>query len=109
MFLKGRENDADEAHSEHPSKLWDENSVKREQKLLNTNRRLNVRLMYDLLDVPKSSVHRIMTKDLLMRKVCTKLVLKVLSDEQKHSHERCQRRPSDPCDEGYESLTICVT
>jgi len=53
--------------------------------VLDRDRRLNVRLITEEVGLPKTDVHRIITEDLHMSKICAKLVLKNLSDEQKDS------------------------
>jgi hypothetical protein len=44
---------------------------------------MNVRLLADTVNIPKTVVHRIVTDKLNMRKVCAKVVPKLLTDEQK--------------------------
>lgn len=44
---------------------------------------MSVRLLVDTLNIPKTFVHRIFMDELNMRKVCAKLVSKLLTDEQK--------------------------
>jgi len=53
--------------------------------VLDRDRRLNVRLITEEVGLPKTDVHRIITEDLHMSKICAKLVPKNLSDEQKDS------------------------
>ena len=40
-------------------------------------------MISEILNLPKTIVHEIVTENLEMRKVCAKLVLKVLTDELK--------------------------
>ncbi|KAJ8936243.1 hypothetical protein NQ318_006169, partial [Aromia moschata] len=47
------------------------------------NRRLSVRLISETLDNTKTIVHEIVSESLGMRKLCAKLVPKVLTDDQK--------------------------
>ena len=47
--------------------------------VLDRGRRLNVRLIAEEVELPKTDVHRIITEDLHMRKICAKVVLKNLS------------------------------
>lgn len=44
---------------------------------------MRVRLLADTLNIPKTVVHRIVTDELNMRKVCAKQVPKLLTNEQK--------------------------
>jgi len=48
--------------------------------VLDRDRCLNVRLIAEEVGLPKTDIHRIITKDLHMRKICAKLVPKNLSD-----------------------------
>jgi len=54
--------------------------VARGKAVLDRDRRLNVRLIAEDVGLPKTDVHRIITEDLHMRKICAKLVPKNLSD-----------------------------
>ena len=72
----------DDLRSVRPTSQTDEN-VTRVRDLLNSDRRKSVRLLADPVNIPKTVVHRIVTDELNMRKVCAKLVPKLLTDEQK--------------------------
>ncbi|GFV22918.1 protein GVQW3 [Trichonephila clavipes] len=48
--------------------------------LLNTDRRLSVCMIVEQLGMDKMVVHKIISEDLGMRKICAKLVPKVLTD-----------------------------
>ena len=48
--------------------------------VLDRDRRLNVQLIAEEVGLPKTDVHRIITEDLHMRKICAKLVPKNFSD-----------------------------
>ncbi|XP_029163429.1 protein GVQW3-like [Nylanderia fulva] len=82
-FKESREEVADEARSGRPSTSRTDDNVTRVRDLLNKDRRMSVRLMSEQLNLPKTDVHRIVSEDLAMRKICAKLVPKVLSDAQK--------------------------
>jgi len=47
------------------------------------NRRLTVRSIAQHVNINKETVRKILTEDLDMRKVCAKIVLKELTEEQK--------------------------
>ncbi|KAJ8958704.1 hypothetical protein NQ318_016431 [Aromia moschata] len=87
-FAEGREDGNDENRAGRPSTSSSDDNVKRVRDLLNTDRRLSVRLISETLDITKTIVHEIVSVSLGMRKVCAKLVPKVLTDDQK------ARRPS---------------
>ncbi|KAJ8948152.1 hypothetical protein NQ318_009240 [Aromia moschata] len=76
-FAEGREDVNDENRAGGPSTSSSDDNVKRVRDLLNTDRRLSVRLISDTLDITKTIVHEIVSKSLGMRKVCTKLVPKI--------------------------------
>ena len=82
-FKDGREGVEDEQRAGHPSIARTEISVARVKIVLDRDRRLQVRLIAEEVGLPKTDVHGIITEDMHMRKICAKLVLKNLSDEQK--------------------------
>jgi len=79
-FKVGRENIEDEQRAGRPSTSRIENNVARVKAVLDRDRRLNVQLIVEDVGLPKTDVHRIITEDLHMRKICVKLVSKNLSD-----------------------------
>lgn len=83
-FKDGREHVEDEERSGRPSTSKTDENVKRVKAVLDSDRRASVRLIADEVGLPKSDVHRIISEDLHMRKVCAKLVPKVLTEEQKN-------------------------
>ncbi|KAJ8947781.1 hypothetical protein NQ318_017054 [Aromia moschata] len=72
-FAEGREDVNDENRAGRPSTSSSDDNVKRVRDLLNTDRRLSVRLISETLDITKTIVHEIVSKSLGMRKVCAKL------------------------------------
>jgi len=76
----GRESIQDEQHAGRPSTSRTENNVARVKAVLDRDRHLNVRLTAQEVGLPKTDVYRIITEDLHMRKICTKLVSKNLSE-----------------------------
>jgi len=78
-----------------------ENIVACVKDVLDRDRCLNVWLIAEEVGLPKMDVHRIITEDLHVRKICAKLVPKNLSDEQKDnralvSRELLDRVTSEP-------------
>ena len=73
-FKKGRESVEDKKRAGRPSTSRTENNVARVKAVLDRDRRLRVRLMAEEVGLPKTDVHRIITEDLHMRKICVKLV-----------------------------------
>jgi hypothetical protein len=82
-FKDGRESAEDEQLAGRHSTSRTENNVARVKTVLHRDRRLSVRLIAEEVGLPKTDVHRIITEDLHMRKICAKLASKNLSDEQK--------------------------
>ncbi|KAJ8949006.1 hypothetical protein NQ318_005180 [Aromia moschata] len=76
-FAEGREHVNDENRAGRPSTSSSDHNVKRVRDLLNTDRRLSVRLISETLDITKTIVHEIVSESSGMRKVYAKLVPKV--------------------------------
>jgi hypothetical protein len=79
----------------------DQENLVKVHKHLNTDRCLSVRLIADELQLGQTMVHKLVTEDLKMRKLCAELVPKFLTDEQKARHlavceEMFQHLPDDP-------------
>ncbi|KAJ8949796.1 hypothetical protein NQ318_000494, partial [Aromia moschata] len=68
--------------SGRPSTSSSDDNVKRVRDMLNTDRRLSVRLISETLDITKTIVQEIVSESLGMRKVCAKPVPKMLTDDQ---------------------------
>ena len=81
-FKEGWEKVADNSRSGRPSTSRTDENLNRVRDGLNQDGRLGGCLIADTLSLSKSSVNRIVTKDLKMRKVCAELVPKVLKDDQ---------------------------
>nr|XP_012152451.1 PREDICTED: putative uncharacterized protein FLJ37770 [Megachile rotundata] len=60
-FLKGQEEVDDEDRAGRPSTTTTADNVTRVRELLNSDRRLSVRLMADMLNIPKTQVYGIVT------------------------------------------------
>jgi len=82
---EGREDVKDEQRIGRPSTSHTLDKVAKVKAVLDSDRCLNVRLIADQVRLPKSIVHEIVMTELQMRKVCAKLVPKVLTDEQKEN------------------------
>ncbi|KAJ8936561.1 hypothetical protein NQ318_017041 [Aromia moschata] len=78
-FAEGGEDVNDENRAGRSSTSSSEDNVKHVRDLLNTDRRLSVRLISETLDITKTIVHEIVSESLGMRKVCAKLVPKLVS------------------------------
>ncbi|GFU16064.1 protein GVQW3 [Trichonephila clavipes] len=88
MFNEDRESVEDEPRAGRPSTSRTAENEQRVRHLLNTDRRLSVRMIAEQLGMDKMVVHKIISEDLGMRKICAKLVPKVLTDVQKPETKR---------------------
>ncbi|KAJ8935472.1 hypothetical protein NQ318_009597 [Aromia moschata] len=108
-FLDGREEVDDEDRAGRPSTTTTADNVTRVRELLNSDRRLSVRLMADMLTIPKTQVYEIVTNHIGMRKVCAKMVPRVLTDDQKSRRvETCQEN-LDMCQRDPRFLDNVIT
>lgn len=90
-FKEGREEVADEPCSGRPKTARTDENVDRVRKVLRSDRRLSIQQIAGTLHMSTFAVHGIVTEDLQMRKVCAKLVPKVLTEDQKKLRVlRCQ-------------------
>lgn len=69
MFREGLENVNDEARFGRPATLHGDDTIARVRELQNSDRRMNVCLLADTLNISKSVIHQIVSKDLQMRSV----------------------------------------
>ena len=76
----------DDHRSERPPTSRADENFEHERQKVRSDRRLTVRMIADELAMNSEMVWRIITKDLGMRKICAKMVPRLLSEEQK---ERC--------------------
>ncbi|GFW14832.1 uncharacterized protein TNCV_1562951 [Trichonephila clavipes] len=80
MFKEGRESVEDEPRACRPSTCRTAENEQSVRHLLNTEWRLSVRMIAEQLGMDKMVVHKIISEDLGMRKICSKLVPKVVTD-----------------------------
>src|SRR5215510_13453377 len=98
-FKYGRKDIEDDDRAGRPSTSRTHENLVKVRELLNTDRRLSVRLIADELGLGQTTVFKLVTEDLMMRNVCAKLVPKVLTDEQK-------ARRQTVCEEMLERLQV---
>ncbi|UYV74922.1 hypothetical protein LAZ67_12001810 [Cordylochernes scorpioides] len=90
-FKEDREEVADEPRSGRPTTTRTDENVDRVFEVLHTDRRLSIQQISDTLHMSTFVAHGIVTEDLQMRRVCAKLVPKVLTQDQKELRVfRCQ-------------------
>ena len=78
-FKNGRENVEDE----HPLTTISDQNVQRVKEVLNSDRRLSARMIDDIVKLPKTIVHEIISENVHMRKICAEFVPKVLTADKK--------------------------
>ena len=77
----------DEPLSGRPSTSKTDNNVEKVRALVRSDCRLTVRMMAGDLNLNHTTVHQILTHELVMRKLCAKIVPKNLTIEQKDNRE----------------------
>ena len=82
-FKKGREEVEDDLRSGRPSTSRTEENVEHVRQKVQSNCRLTVRMIADELGMNSERVWRIITEDLGMRKICAKMVPRLLNEGQK--------------------------
>ena len=81
-FLEGREQVEDEPRAGRPSNSKTDDNVERVRSLVESDRRLTLRMISSELNL-NGLVHHILTHDLYVRNECAKMVPKNLTTEQK--------------------------
>ena len=90
-FREGREDVEDDPKSGRPTTSRTNENVERVREKVRSDRRLTVRMIVDELSMNSERVWRIITEDLGMRKVCAKMVPRLLNDGQKENRVQvCQ-------------------
>lgn len=90
-FASGRETVEDDPKSGRPSLTRTDDNIDRVNELVRSDRRMTVRMMAEELGLNRESIRTILVEDLEMRKVCAKMVPKLLSDDQKkHRVDVCR-------------------
>ena len=82
-FKEGRDKVEDDHRSRRPSTSRTDENVARVRQKVRSDHRLAVRIIADELGMNSERVWRIITEDLGMRKICTKMVPRLLSEGQK--------------------------
>ena len=82
-FKEGREEMEDDHRSGRRSTSRTDENVERVRQKVQSDRRLTVRMIADELGMNSERAWRIITEDLGMRKICAKMVPRLLNEEQK--------------------------
>ena len=86
-FKRGRTNYQDEHRSGRLSEVIMTEMVKKIHTMVLEYRRLKLRELADMVGISKSAVHRILTENLNMRKLCSRWVPRLLTMEPKQRLE----------------------
>ena len=73
----------DDARSGRPSTVRTDENVESVRRLLTEDRRTNLQMIADRLNIGKETVRRIVTEDLGNRKICARFVPRALTTQQK--------------------------
>ena len=79
----------DDDHPGRPCTAVTNENTEKVRDVIRKDRRLGVRTVAEEVNLDRESVRRILTEELNMRKVCAKMVPKLLSDEQKERRRNC--------------------
>jgi len=105
-FREGPQDPKDDARSGRPSTSSGNENLDHVRSLMLSDRRLTVRMIAEELGLGKSSVHTILREHLDMKKVCAKIVPKLLTPEQKLRRKECcaDWKTSEESDEFFERV-----
>ena len=82
-FSEGREGVEDDDRPGRPPTSVTEDNIEKVRDVIRKDRRLGVWAVAEEVSLDRESVQQILREELNMRKVCAKMVPKLLSDEQK--------------------------
>lgn len=102
-FSSGYESVEDEARSGRPATPSTAQVVENVRKALEEDRRLSLRQLEDTLGIARTTLHRIVTDDLGMKRIVARWVPKLLTNEQKQTRVQVCRQLLNAYhdDEGY--------
>ena len=86
-FSEGREEVEDDEHPGRPSTSKTNQNIQKSSEIVCKNQRLSVRMIADMVGINRETVRQILHNELNMQKVCTKLVLKNLTQERKDNRK----------------------
>ena len=95
-FKEGRESVDDDQREGRPVSTGDEENVRRVKEFLVKDRRVWTRFLGEQLGINREIVRKVMNKDLQMRKLCARVVHKMLLFDQKpDTHSTVRRLVTD--------------
>jgi hypothetical protein len=107
-FLGGREDVEDERRG-HPVTMKTDENVDKVRTLVRNDRLLSIRMIAEELNVDKETIRQILTENLKMKTVCTKMVPKNLSKDQKLNREEMCQNVLEKTEEDPDFLNSVVT
>ena len=88
-FMEGTEDVGNDPKSGRPSTVKTQENVEKVARIVRGDRRLSIRAISELTNISKESVIQILRDDQGMKKVCAKVVPKILTPEQKEHRVNC--------------------
>ena len=88
-FMEGREDVGNDPKSGRPSTAKAQKNVEKVARIFRGDRRLSIQASSELININKESVRQILHDDLDMKKVCAKVLPKILTPEQKVHRVNC--------------------
>ncbi|PNF35315.1 hypothetical protein B7P43_G04813 [Cryptotermes secundus] len=88
-FMEGRKNVGNDPKSGRPPTAKTPENVEKVARIVRRDRRLSIRAISELTNINKESVRQILHDDLGMKKVCAKVVPKILTPQQKEHRVNC--------------------
>ena len=82
-FVEGRKDVKDDPKSGRPCTSTADTNIEKVRQLVRSDRRLTIRVIANKVGMNKETVRTILVDTLGMRKVCTKMVSRLLTEEQK--------------------------
>ena len=82
-FKEGREEIGDDQHPSRPSTSKTDANIEKVGEIVWQNRHLSIRAVAELINIDKETVRQILCNNFNMKKVCLKMVLILLTPEQK--------------------------
>ena len=82
-FKKGREEIGDDQRPGRPSTSKTDANIEKVGEIVRQNRRLSIRAVAELINIDKETVRQILHNNFNMKKVCSKMVPRLLTPEQK--------------------------
>jgi len=82
-FKEGREEIRDDQHPSRPSTSKTDTNIEKVSEIVRQNHSLSIQAVADLINIDKETVQQILHNNLDMKKVSLKMVLRLLTPEQK--------------------------